>query len=76
MVRIRSVEAIVLCQPQSDRHDPEVTTASQLRCHIHTIQPPGDLQKLAILLTDCQHPTPRLITLCCSLSHIITHYHP
>ncbi|MBO0348088.1 hypothetical protein J0895_03015 [Phormidium pseudopriestleyi FRX01] len=43
---------------KSDRHYPEVTTVSQLRRHINTIQPPSDRPKISPIL----HPKSLFLT--------------
>ncbi len=69
--------AATLCQliwdkalPDADYPDEEVTTPSQLRKHLKQLKRNQKLPKLAILLTECEHPTPELITFCHKLTNI------
>ncbi|NJL90423.1 MAG: HEAT repeat domain-containing protein, partial [Coleofasciculaceae cyanobacterium SM2_1_6] len=70
--------AATLCQLIWDKALPDaeypeaVTTPSDLRKHLKQLQRNQQLPKLAILLTDCEHATPELITFCYKLTNILS----
>jgi len=56
-----------------DRDYPEeVTTPSELRRHLQQLKRNHKLPKLAIVLTDCDRPTPELLTFCHKLTNILS----
>ncbi|WP_446373044.1 NACHT C-terminal alpha/beta 1 domain-containing protein [Coleofasciculus sp. D1-CHI-01] len=50
---------------------PEPATPAQLRRHLKPLQRRQLLPHRALLLTDCEHPTPELITFCAKLTGVI-----
>ena len=54
-----------------DEDPPEPTTPAQLRRHLKQLQRRQLLPHRALLLTDCQHPTPELISFCETLTGVI-----